>query len=145
MSQDSPVDPRGPRFTAWITAVILAVVLVTGWWRLLAAQTVLFGLCAFITLRLNPWGHVYRAVVQPRLTPTKEREAPEPLRFAQGVGFVFALVGTVGYAAGLTTVGVVATALALVAAFLNAAFGLCLGCQMYLLLRRHAPALVHRP
>jgi hypothetical protein len=145
MSQDSPVDPRGPRFSAWITTVILAVVLVTGWWRLLAAQTVLFGLCAFITLRLNPWGHVYRAVVQPRLTPTTEREAPEPLRFAQGVGFVFALVGTVGYAAGLTTLGVVATALALVAAFLNAAFGLCLGCQMYLLLRRHAPALVHRP
>ncbi|MCP2166104.1 DUF4395 domain-containing protein [Goodfellowiella coeruleoviolacea] len=140
MSPDSPVDPRGPRFSAWITTAVLAVVLVTGWWRLLAAQTVLFAMCAFISLKLNPWGHVYRRVVQPRLRPTTEREPAAPLRFAQGVGFVFALIGTVGYAAGLPVVGMVATAGALVAAFLNAAFGLCLGCQMYLLIRRYAPA-----
>lgn len=141
MPKDAPVDPRGPRFSAWMTAVVLAVVLLTGWWRLLAAQTVLFALCAFISLKLNPWGHVYRHTIQPRLTPTSEREEAAPLRFAQGVGFVFALVGTIGYASGLTTLGVVATAGALVAALLNAAFGLCLGCEMYLLIRRYAPAL----
>ncbi len=141
MPKDSPVDPRGPRFSAWMTTVVLAVVLLTGWWRLLAAQTVLFAMCAFISLKLNPWGHVYRFVIQPRITPTAEREEAAPLRFAQGVGFVFALIGTLGYATGLTTLGMVATALALVAALLNAALGLCLGCEMYLLLRRHAPAL----
>ena len=141
MPKDAPVDPRGPRFSAWMTTVVLVVVLLTGWWRLLAAQTVLFALCAFISLRLNPWGHVYRHAIQPRLTPTTEREEAAPLRFAQGVGFVFALIGTIGYASGLTTLGVVATAAALVAALLNAAFGLCLGCEMYLLIRRHAPAL----
>jgi hypothetical protein len=124
-----------------MTAIILAVVLLTGWWRLLAAQTVLFAMCAFITLKLNPWGHVYRAAIQPRITPTTEREEAAPLRFAQGVGFVFALVGTIGYATGFTTVGIVATSFALVAALLNAAFGLCLGCEMFLLLRRYAPAL----
>jgi len=124
-----------------MTTVVLAVVLLTGWWRLLAAQTVLFAMCAFISLKLNPWGHVYRFVIQPRITPTTEREEAAPLRFAQGVGFVFALIGTLGYATGLTTLGMVATALALVAALLNAALGLCLGCEMYLLLRRHAPAL----
>jgi hypothetical protein len=139
--KDVPVDPRGPRFSAWMTTVVLAVVLLTGWWRLLAAQTVLFALCAFISLKLNPWGHVYRHAIQPRLTPTSEREEAAPLRFAQGVGFVFALIGTIGYASGLTTLGVVATALALVAALLNAAFGLCLGCEMYLVIRRYAPAL----
>ncbi|KAA2261044.1 DUF4395 domain-containing protein [Solihabitans fulvus] len=143
MSLNAPVDPRGPRFSAWMTTVILAVVLLTGWWRLLAAQTVLFAMCAFISLKLNPWGHVYRAVLQPRLKPSSEREEAAPLRFAQGVGFVFTLVGVIGYATGLTTLGVVATAGALVAAFLNAAFGLCLGCEMYLLLRRHTPVFAH--
>jgi hypothetical protein len=135
------VDPRGPRFSAWVTTALLAVVLLTGSWRLLAAQTVLFAMCAFISLKLNPWGHVYRFAVQPRIKPTTEREDAAPLRFAQGVGFVFALLGTIGYASGLTALGVAATSAALAAALLNAAFGLCLGCEVYLLLRRYAPAL----
>lgn len=140
MSAEPAVDPRGPRFSAWITSIILILVLVTGSWRLLAAQAVLFGLCAFIGLRLNPWGQVFRHVVQPRLAPPTEHEAAEPLRFAQGVGFVFALIGTIGYVSGLTTLGTVATAFALIAAFVNAAFGYCMGCEMYLLIRRFVPA-----
>ncbi|GGP81146.1 DUF4395 domain-containing protein [Saccharothrix coeruleofusca] len=141
MPKDVPVDPRGPRFSAWITSAVLAAVLLTGSWRLLAAQAVLFGLCAFISLKLNPWGHLYRYAVQPRVKPTAEREEPAPLRFAQGVGFVFALVGTIGYATGLTALGVVATSAALAAALLNAAVGLCLGCEVFLLLRRRVPSL----
>jgi hypothetical protein len=58
------------------------------------------------------------------------------VRFTPGVGFVFLAVGAAGYLAGAPTVGLVATALALTGAFLNAAFGLCLGCEVYLLLRR---------
>ena len=58
MPKDAPVDPRGPRFSAWMTTIVLAVVLLTGWWRLLAAQTVLFAMCAFISLKLNPWGRL---------------------------------------------------------------------------------------
>lgn len=57
---------------------------------------------------------------------------PHPSAFAQGVGFAFALVGTVGYATGLTTLGLTSTAMALGTAFLNAAFGFCLGCEVYL-------------
>ncbi|SHE52662.1 DUF4395 domain-containing protein [Streptoalloteichus hindustanus] len=141
---DQPVDPRGPRFTAWMTSAVLAVVLVTGSWRLLAAQAVIFALCAFVSLRLNPYGLLFRKAVQPRLRPTTEREATPPLRFAQGVGFAFALVGVVGYASGFTALGVVATSAALVAALLNAAFGFCLGCEAYLLIRRLAPAHRHQ-
>ena len=136
------LDPRGVRFTAAMTSVILAVGLVTGSWRVLAAQTVLFALCAFVGLKLNPWGYVFRQAIRPRLSriDPADREAVEPVRFSQGVGFVFALVATIGYAAEWTALGVVATVLALVAALLNAAFGFCIGCQMYLVLRRFAPA-----
>ena len=136
------LDPRGVRFTAAITSVILAVGLVTGSWRVLGAQTVLFALCAFVGMGLNPWGALYRSAVAPRLpaVPESEREAPAPVRFAQGVGFAFAIVATAGYALEWTALGVTANALALVAALLNAVFGYCLGCQMYLVLRRFSPA-----
>ncbi|SDX09915.1 protein of unknown function [Saccharopolyspora shandongensis] len=135
------LDPRGVRFTAAMTSVILALGLVTASWRVLAAQMVLFGMCAFLGMRLNPWGYVFRQAVRPRLAPIDpaEREEPAPVRFSQGVGFAFALVATVGYAAEWTTLGLVANAFALVAALLNAVFGYCLGCQMYLLLRRVTP------
>ena len=132
----SQIDPRGPRFGAWITTVVLAVVLATGWWPLLALQTVVFAIGGFLGLQHAPYGLLYRRFVAPRLGPTDEREDAAPPQFAQTVGFVFALVGTAGYLAGLPVLGTAATALALVAALLNAAFGFCLGCEMYLLSRR---------
>lgn len=140
MSAGPAVDPRGPRFAAIVTTVVLAVVLITGWWPLLAVQTVVFAIGAFIGLKPAPYSVLYRFLVAPRLGPTTEREDAAPLRFAQAVGFAFALVGTVGYASGLTVLGIVATAFALFAAFLNAAFNFCLGCEMYLLIRRVTPS-----
>ncbi|WP_017977046.1 DUF4395 domain-containing protein [Actinopolyspora halophila] len=142
MPTDARVDPRGVRFTAWVTSGILAVGLVTGSWRVLAAQTALFALCAFVGLRSNPWGHLYRRTLRPRLreVPEPEHEDPRPVRFSQGIGFTFALLATVGYAAGWTSFGVAANALALVAALLNAAFGYCLGCRLYPVVRRLVPA-----
>jgi hypothetical protein len=140
MSAGPPVDPRGPRLAAWITTVLLAVALVTQWWPLLALQTIIFAIGAFVGLKYAPYSLIYRYLVAPRLQPTDEREDAAPLRFAQAVGFVFAAVGTVAFATGLATLGIVATAFALAAAFLNAAFGFCLGCETYLLLRRFTPA-----
>lgn len=134
------MDPRGPRFAAILTTIVLAVVLVTRWWPLLAAQTVVFAIGAFIGLKPAPYSLLYRYLVAPRLSPPTEREDAAPLRFAQAVGFVFALVGTIGYATDVTALGVVATAFALFAAFLNAAFNFCLGCEMYLLIRRFTPS-----
>jgi len=135
----SQVDPRGPRFAAWVTTGVLAVVLVTGWWPLLAAQAVVFAVGAVAGFGVAPYSVLYRRLVAPRLGPTDEREDTDPLRFAQGVGFGFALVGVLGYATGLTALGAVATAFALAAAFLNAAFAFCLGCETYLLIRRFTP------
>jgi hypothetical protein len=86
--------------------------------------------------RLGPYGYVYRALVLPRLGPPAEREPAAPVRFAQLVGFCFLAVASVGYLTGATTLGVVFAAFALLAAFLNAAFGVCLGCEAYLAIRR---------
>jgi hypothetical protein len=141
MSSEPAVDPRGPRFAAGVTSVVLVLVLLGGsaaWW-LLAIQTIIFAIGAFVSLRYSPYSIAFQSWVLPRLRPTSEREETPPLRFAQTVGFVFALVGLIGYLSGLTVLGTVATALALIAALLNAVFGLCLGCQMYLLIRRFAP------
>jgi len=140
MSAGPAVDPRGPRFAAIITTVVLAVVLITGWWPLLALQTVIFAIGAFVGLKVAPYSLLYRYLVAPRLAPATEREDAAPLRFAQAVGFVFALAGTIGYAAGATPLGIIATAFALFAAFLNAAFNFCLGCEAYLLIRRFTPS-----
>ena len=131
------IDPRGPRFGAVITVVVLAVVLITGSWWLLAAQMLVFATGALAGLRYAPYGIVYRRLVRPRLGPPAHTEAEAPPRFAQGVGMVFALGGVLGYATGATVVGVAFTALALVAAFLNAAFDICLGCQAYLFIKRY--------
>jgi hypothetical protein len=139
MSAGPAVDPRGPRFAAILTTIVLAVVLVTQWWPLLAVQTVVFAIGAFVGLKPAPYSIVYRTLVAPRLGPTDEREDAAPLRFAQAVGFVFALVGTVGFAVGSAPLGIVATAFALFAAFLNAAFDFCLGCEVFLLIKRFSP------
>lgn len=133
------IDPRGPRFSALVTTAVLIAVLVTSSAWLLAAQAAVFAIGAIFGLRYAPYGLVYRYAVRPRLTPPSEREAEAPPRFAQGVGFVFAVIGVIGYAKGVTGLGIVATALALIAAFLNAAFAICLGCEMYLLIRRMVP------
>lgn len=133
------IDPRGQRFSAILTTIVLIVVLVTGSWPLLAAQAVVFVIGVAFGLRSAPYGLVYQALVRPRLGPPKELEPEAPPRFAQGVGAAFALVGLVGYILGVPALGMTATAFALIAAFLNAAFGLCLGCEAYLLIRRFTP------
>jgi hypothetical protein len=135
-SSQSPIDPRGPRFAAWVTTVVLIVVLVVGNDTtsavLLAAQAVVFAIGAFVGLHVHPYSMLYRALVAPRLAPPSTREDPAPVRFSQGLGLVFVAVGFIGYATGLTALGMTATAAALAAAFLNAAFGFCLGCEIYL-------------
>ena len=134
------VDPRGLRFAAALSAAVLVAVLITGSAWLLAAQAVVFGIGAIFGLKYAPYGLIFRALIRPRLGPPTEMEDAAPPRFAQGVGLAFSVVGVIGYATGLTPLGIAAAALALVAAFLNAAFGLCLGCEMYVLIRRVWPA-----
>jgi hypothetical protein len=133
------IDPRGPRVVATLTAVVLAAVLVTPTTVatvLLAAQAAVFAIGAARGVQHTPYSWLFRTVVRPRLSPPDELEDPRPPQFAQTVGLGFAAVGLVGFLAGVPVLGLVATGFALVAALLNAVFGYCLGCEIYLLLRR---------
>ncbi|MEU5537708.1 DUF4395 domain-containing protein [Streptomyces sp. NPDC020362] len=137
------LDPRGPRFAAVLTSLVLLLVLVTGSGVLLAAQAVVFALGAILGLRRSPYGWLYRRLVRPRLGPPQDLEDERPPRFAQAVGLGFAVVGAAGYLSGATWLGITASAAALAAAFLNAAFGYCLGCELYLLAVRSRARLSH--
>ncbi|KQQ96007.1 hypothetical protein ASF62_03590 [Leifsonia sp. Leaf325] len=141
------IDPRGPRFVATITAVILFIDVVLGLagadlaaLLLLAAVAATFAWTTIAGIRRHPFAVIFRRVVLPRLTPTTEREDPRPPTFAQGVGLVVTGIGVVLGLFGIAPAVVIAAALAFVAAFLNSAFGFCLGCQIYLLLQRLRPA-----
>jgi hypothetical protein len=176
------IDPRGPRFAAAITAVLLLIAVLLsltgvstattpksfGWFAyeplaptmtlaaaapwaitdasiaqraadpgfLLLTVIALLFLWGVLSPRTAPWGVLYRHVVQPRLAPPSELEDPRPPRFAQGVGLFVTVIGLVLHLAGVAWALPIAAAAAFIAAFLNAVFGLCLGCRLYLLLQR---------
>jgi hypothetical protein len=136
------IDPRGPQLTAAITAVVLvAILLLPAPWAavLTGVQAVLFAIGATRGVQHTPHAWLFRTVVRPRLSPPDELEDPTPPRFAQAVGLAFTLVALVGFTTGVALLGQVAIGLALMAALLNAVFRFCLGCEMYLLLKRAAP------
>jgi len=156
------IDPRGPRFVAAITAVLLIVDLflaltgistagTAGGWAIQSATIAeraldpgfllllviaLLFLWSVLSPRTAPWGVVFRRWVRPRLKPPTELEDPRPPRFAQGVGLFVTVIGLVLHLIGVPWALPIAVAMAFVAAFLNSVFGLCLGCQLYLLLQR---------
>lgn len=135
------VDPRSPRFGAAITVVVLALALLFGPESpvalvLLLIQTAAFALGGLVGLQAQPYGFLFRKFVRPKLAPPAELEDVRPPQFAQLVGLLFALVGVVGFLAGISMLFYVAVILALAAALLNAAFNFCLGCEMYLLFAR---------
>lgn len=143
MSVAPGIDPRGPRFGAGITAVLLLVVIglaLGGAPRaaliIFSAQTLLFAWGAFAGVARHPFALLFKKVVRPRLTPPAELENPTPPTFAQGVGFAITAIGVLLTLLGATPALPIAAALAFVAAFLNSVFGYCLGCQIYLLLVR---------
>ncbi|MFT2817737.1 DUF4395 domain-containing protein [Leifsonia sp. A12D58] len=139
----SGIDPRGLRFSAAITGVLLLVVVylalvgaATAALVLLAAIAALFAWGAFAGVSAHPYGLLFRKLVRPRLAPPTELEAPAPPTFAQGVGLVVTGLGVLLGLLGLPLAVPIAAATAFVAAFLNSVFGYCLGCQIYLLLVR---------
>jgi len=132
------IDARGPRFAASITTLVLAIALVTQSAWVLALQGLVFLIGAVRGPQFTPYGLIFKSLIKPRLKNEAPTEDVRPPKFAQAVGFIFALVGLIGAIAGSSAVFTVAVGFALAAAFLNAAFNFCLGCEMYLLGLRFA-------
>ena len=130
------IDARGPRYTAAITTLVLSAALVTESNLIIGFQFAVFLSAVLFGLRRSLYGFIYRNLIQPRLSgpvPSENEAAP---RFAQLIGALFAATALIGGVTGNTAVFLIATSFALAAAFLNAAFGFCLGCQFYLLILR---------
>ena len=136
------IDARGPRFGAAVTTLVLAAAVLAGpgplGTTLIAAQAIVFGLGAFVGLHAQPYGRIFAAWVKPRLHGPAPVEDAAPPRFAQLVGFIFAAVALVGALLEIPGLFTAAAAIALAAAFLNAAFAFCLGCEVFLLAKRLA-------
>lgn len=146
MTKPTPagIDPRGPRFGASITSVLLLIIVFLGLdaatvdaaFYLLIAVTALFAIGAIFGLSKHPYGIIFKKFVRPRLAAPTELEDPRPPKFAQAVGLFVASVGVVLHLAGVEFGIAYAAGAAFIAAFLNAAFAYCLGCQIYLGLKR---------
>jgi hypothetical protein len=130
------IDARGPRWSAVITTIVLAIALVTSNLWVISFQTVVFAIGAIRGPQFTPYAFIYKKLIKPRLKSEVTFEDARPPQFAQSVGLGFALVAVIASVLGAGGVFTVAVGFALAAAFLNAAFNFCLGCQVYLLLLR---------
>lgn len=141
MSELKRIDPRGPRFGAAITSVLALISFAISFqfgfvagYPVMALLFLLFAWSVYFP-KSHPYQLIFQKLVRPRLGEPLELEDPRPPQFAQKVGFSFAILGTVGGLL-ISSLIPIAAAFIFIAAFLNAFFGLCLGCQMYLGLRR---------
>ena len=130
------IDARGPRFSAAITVVVLASTLATQSLLLIAFQLAVFLIGATNGPQYTPYAFLFKSLIKPRLKSDFVPEDVRPPQFAQAVGLVFATFAVAGLISGATIVFTIATGFALAAAFLNAAFNYCLGCEFYLILLR---------
>jgi len=130
------IDARGPRFSAAITVLVLAAALATQSLPLIVFQLAVFLIGATKGPQFTPYAFLFKNLIKPRLKGEFVPEDVRPPQFAQAVGFVFTVIAVAGLLSGATIVFIIATGFALAAAFLNAAFNYCLGCEFYLILLR---------
>ena len=138
------IDPRGPRFGASIINVLSVIIFFIALDRategtaafLFGIAAVLFAIGAIWGNTKHPFGWLYKTLVKPRLSAPKELEDSRPPQFAQGVGLFVSLIGLALYAAQVPFGVAYAAAALFLASTLQAYFGYCLGCQMYLGLKR---------
>ena len=136
------VDPRLLRFSAGATASVLALVLlIVGVARplglgLLASQVAVLAFTAFVSFQWSLWAQIFARVIWPRISAPTELEDARPHRFGQLVGFFFTSLALISFALDVDVAGLALTAFTFGMAALNASTGVCLGCKVYLLIRR---------
>jgi hypothetical protein len=109
---------------------------VTSSFWVIAFQAGVFAIGALRGPQFTPYAVIFKKLIKPRLKSVATFEDVRPPQFAQAVGLGFALVAVIASITGSGGVFTVAVGFALAAAFLNAAFNFCLGCEMYLLILR---------
>ena len=130
------IDARGPRYSAALTTIVLSAALITESNLIIGFQFAVFLSAVLFGLRRSIYGFLYRNLIQPRLSGPVPSEYESAPRFAQLIGALFALTALIGGLTGNSALFLISTGFALSAAFLNAAFGFCLGCKIYLLILR---------
>jgi hypothetical protein len=136
------IDVRGPRVSAAITTLVLALALVVQGsvgLALVVWQWAVFAIATFAGLAWSPYGNVFRLLKRRLdLGPPPATELEGPPRFAQACGFAVLTVGLAAFALGASPVGWIAVGVVLALSTLLAATGLCIGCELYLLGQRLA-------
>ncbi|MFT8637976.1 MAG: DUF4395 domain-containing protein [Pseudoclavibacter sp.] len=150
--ESEPRRSRGPRYVGGYTFVLSVVVLLIALVRPLESSAIArvlspefillfvlwisFAAGTFFGNQAHPFAVVFKHVIRPRLKAKPRFDDKRPHRFALLVGFVLSGVGLVLHLAGVHYGLAILTALLIIASFLQAFVGLCLGCRVYLLLVR---------
>jgi hypothetical protein len=133
----NPVNETAARVVAGgVLAICVAVLALGPMWILVPLA---YGFWARVLTgpTLSPLGQLATRVVAPRLSPNPRLVAGPPKRFAQAIGVVFSSTAlALWYGFGLGTAASVVVALLAVAALLESAFGICLGCIVFGFLMR---------
>jgi len=135
------IDPRGHRFGAALSALLLILSFATGWVPGVLLALLSIGTSAAFGLRYSIYGAIWRRLARAARLGKVEPEHEYPPRFAQTLGSTVLIASLVAFLVGATTIG---WGLALAVAALQSILGLtgyCLGCRLYFL-RWWVPSLV---
>ena len=131
-----PIDPRGPRLNQAVLTVALLGAYLLDWQVIVPVFAVVLFLGAAFGPRYGPVLRFYADVVKPRLSPPADLEDPRPPRFAAAVGVAFLTAATLAFVVGATGLGWVLALIVAALAGLAAVTGICVGCEIYVLLAR---------
>ena len=138
------LDPRGPRFGAGITSVLMLIVIYLSLdantidiaFAVMAFAVVMFVFGSVLGPAKHPYSYLYKFTLRKLLKDPSFLEPAKPVHFAQVIGLVVTGSGLALHFAGVPNALPISAALAFLAAFVNAVFAYCIGCQMYLGLKR---------
>ena len=127
------IDPRGHRFGAGVSAILLIVATVTQTPWIVALVLLSIGVSAAFGMRWSVYGMVWRRLVKVVGLPPTEPEHEYPPRFAQVLGSIALTFALVAFLVGLPSLAWGFTLAVAGLQTLLAVTGYCLGCRLYFL------------
>jgi hypothetical protein len=138
------LDPRGPRFGAGISALLMLIVIYLSLdpdseqlaLSVMGFAVLMFTIGSLLGPAKHPYSYLYKYTLRKFLKAPAYLEPATPVHFAQVIGLVITSLGLALGLVGVPNALPIAAAAAFMAAFVNAVFAYCIGCQMYLGLKR---------